>query len=85
MGNRASKTIGPTGTCQICDRSLPLGDLIGGGAVRSAVAARIRSDHPEFDASLYICQDCNARYRADYVRSLLEEDRGELPAVQSIL
>lgn len=70
-----------TGTCQVCGRSLPTVEMVGAGAVRNAVAERIRRDHPDFDPGGYICQPCNAKYRADYVRSLLEEDRGELSAL----
>lgn len=58
-----------------------MADMIAAGAVRSAVSERMIRDHPDFNPTGYVCQECNARYRADYVRSLLEEDRGELSAL----
>lgn len=55
--------------------------MLAGGTVRHAIAERIRRDVPGFDPQGFICPQCNARYRADYVRSLLEEERGELTAL----
>jgi uncharacterized membrane protein len=67
--------------CQICGRIFPAAAMTLGGAVRHAVAERIRRDHPDFDPERYICAPCNARYRADYVRALIAEDHGELSAL----
>jgi len=64
--------------CQACGKQFPLQDLTPGGALRHAVAERIRQDHPEFDPHKFVCRACNARYRSEYVRSLLEKERGEL-------
>jgi uncharacterized membrane protein len=55
--------------------------MIVGGAVRHAVAERIRADRPDFDLTKPVCQSCNAKYRSDYVRSILEAERGELSSL----
>ncbi|MCA9285212.1 MAG: DUF1003 domain-containing protein [Phycisphaerales bacterium] len=67
--------------CRVCGRSFPASEMMGAGAVRHAVADRIRRDHPEFNDADSVCSACNARYRAEYVRSLLEDERGDLSAL----
>lgn len=67
-----------TDPCQFCGQEFPADSMTAGAAVRSVLAQRMRADHPDFDPHRFVCQACSARYRADYVRSLLEEDRGEL-------
>ncbi len=67
--------------CQLCATAHPIASMVAGAAIRHPVAERIRADHPDFDTDRYVCQPCNARYRAEYVRSLLEEDRGELSSL----
>ncbi len=64
--------------CQVCGVRLPKQNMLQGGAVRPAVADRIRVDHPDFDPSGFICLSCSARYRAELVRTMLKEERGEL-------
>jgi len=51
------------------------------GAVRQAVVEHMLLEHPDLDQSGYVCPSCNAQYRADYVRELLEKDRGELSSL----
>lgn len=67
--------------CSVCGNQFPQSSLIAGGAVRSAVMQRIVREHPDFDTSSMICSSCNARYRSEYVRELLEEERGELSSL----
>jgi uncharacterized membrane protein len=64
--------------CQICGGSFPKNSMLAGGTIRTAVAERMRRDHPGFDLDGFVCQPCINRYRAEYVRSLLEQDHGEL-------
>lgn len=51
------------------------------GAVRQAVVEHMLLEHADLDQSGYVCAACNAHYRADYVRELLEKDRGELSSL----
>ena len=55
--------------------------MLAAAALRHAVAERIRRDHPDFRADGYVCQACNARYRAEYVQEMLEAERGELSSL----
>ncbi|USN99226.1 MAG: DUF1003 domain-containing protein [Phycisphaeraceae bacterium] len=75
-----SDQTGPS-NCQICDQPFPDQAMIPGGTVRHAVAQRIRTDHPGFDPNKPVCASCNAKYRSDYVRSLLEAEHGELTSL----
>jgi len=65
----------------MCHRDFPKLAMIAGGAVRQAVAERMRAANPQFDPAGYVCAECNAEYRAAYVRSLLEEEKGELSSL----
>ncbi|MCB9837706.1 MAG: DUF1003 domain-containing protein [Phycisphaeraceae bacterium] len=70
-----------TAECQICGARSPIGAMYVGGAMRHAVAERMRADHPDYDPARPVCADCAARYRSEYVRTLLEEEHGELTAL----
>ncbi len=67
--------------CQICSVLYTKSAMIAGGAVRSAVADLMSRDCPAFDPQRMVCPSCNARYRTQYVRSLLELERGELSSL----
>tara|TARA_R110002072_G_C7976322_1_gene535526 strand:+ start:2797 stop:3519 length:723 start_codon:yes stop_codon:yes gene_type:complete len=64
--------------CQVCAKPFAKPSMIAIGAVRHAVLECMVRDHPNLDQSGYLCPQCNADYRATYIRDLLEQDRGEL-------
>lgn len=66
------------GACSLTGRSLPKRELVSLDALRPALAAAIRKDHPELGASALIAQDQIAAYRSRYVNSLLASERGEM-------
>ena len=57
---------------------LPRRDLIPGASVRDVVAKEIVQDHPSWLLESSICQSDLMKYRAKYVHSLLESEKGEL-------
>jgi hypothetical protein len=57
---------------------LPRRDLIPGASVRDVVAKEIVQDHPSWSLESSICQSDLMKYRAKYVHSLLESEKGEL-------
>ena len=69
--------------CQACGKSFPTSSMLAGAALRQPVADRIRRDHPQFDPQGMVCPSCNARYRAEYVHDMLEQERGELSALDN--
>ncbi|HLO40767.1 MAG TPA: DUF1003 domain-containing protein [Phycisphaerales bacterium] len=67
--------------CQLCGGEHPAGVMVVGGALRHGVVEAMRGEHPGFDVHKPVCTSCHARYRSEYVRSLLEAERGELTAL----
>jgi uncharacterized membrane protein len=70
------------GTCAVCGQTFPNRDLFPGEAVRDAVAKEIAKDHPTWSHEGVICRHDLARYRAKYVHSLLESEKGELTTLE---
>ena len=72
------KTPSESRSCQVCGKDAAQADLIAAGSVRPVVVNLIRQDYPEWSAEGFICVDDLNRFRYDYVRSLIETERGEL-------
>jgi uncharacterized membrane protein len=66
----------------ICGKSFAPRDLIPGVAVRDVVADEIMRDHPDWSADKLICRLDLNRYRAKYVHTLLESEKGELTSLE---
>jgi len=64
--------------CSICGKSFPREELISGIIVRPAIAELVRRDHPQWSPQGAICRDDLNRYRSEYVRKILESEKGEL-------
>lgn len=77
-----SHTKSPTGTCLICGKSFPAQELIAAPLVRDNIANNIRADHPDWSDTSRICQGDLARYRGQYVHSLLISEKGELSELE---
>ena len=65
-------------SCQVCGKDASQTDLIPASAVRPVVVNVIRQNYPEWSAEGFICVDDLNRFRYNYVRSLIETERGEL-------
>ena len=78
-----SHTKSPTGTCLVCGKSFPAQELIAAPLVRDNIANNIRADHPDWSNSSRICQGDLARYRGQYVHSLLISEKGELSELEN--
>ena len=68
----------PIVSCQICGRNAHDVELLPASFVRPVVAKLIINTKPDWTADGYICVDDLSRYRYDYIRSLLETEKGEL-------
>jgi uncharacterized membrane protein len=68
--------------CQICGKSLGAAEMIPAELVREALVAQIRPTHPDWSDRGYICRTDLNRYRAAYVQSLVEREKGELSAIE---
>lgn len=69
-------------TCIVCGKIFCNRDLFPGEAVRDAVATEIAKDYPTWSHGSYICGPDLTRYRAKYVHSLLESEKGELTTLE---
>jgi uncharacterized membrane protein len=68
--------------CAICAKNFAVRDLVPGGAVRDLVAKEILRDYPEWTPDRFICRPDLNKYRAKYVHSLLESEKGELTSLE---
>lgn len=65
-------------TCQVCGKNATQADLITASAVRPVIVERIIQVYPKWSADGFICVDDLNQFRYDYIRSLIETERGEL-------
>jgi uncharacterized membrane protein len=68
-------------TCQICKRTFKILEALPAALVRPAVVAIIRTVHPSWDPEGYICYGDLHHFRGEHLRRLLEQERGELSAL----
>ena len=66
----------------ICGKTFAPRDLVPGIAVRDAVSDEILRDHPDWSPASFICRSDLNRYRAKYVHSLLESEKGDLTSLE---
>ncbi len=64
--------------CLVCKKKFPLNHLMPIEAIRQAIAEEIIRDYPDQSVEQYICQTDLAKYRMQYVHSLLKSEHGEL-------
>ena len=72
----------PDSACSICGRSRHLSEIALGVSLREPVVALIRGEHPAWAAEGRVCFDCLNQYRAEHVRRLLEEEKGDLSSLE---
>ncbi len=64
--------------CSLCGRRLPRKEVVRNATVRPPIVELIRRDHPQWPAEGFICHDDLNRYRAQYVRRMVESEEGEM-------
>lgn len=70
------------GTCHVCEKKFPYLQLKPWISVRPGVSELINSQIPDWHDGKFICHDDLATYRRRYVENLLEDERGELGALE---
>jgi uncharacterized membrane protein len=68
--------------CVICGAARPRSALVPAAIVRNTVADLIRAQYPAWSSDSYICHVDLARFRGQYVQTLLEDEKGELTALE---
>jgi uncharacterized membrane protein len=69
--------------CGVCGLAKAPSEVVSEEAVRPAVAELIRRDHPGWTADGTICRDDLNRYRALYVQTALEAEKGDLSEIEA--
>jgi uncharacterized membrane protein len=72
----------PRPVCQICGKPRSRAELVPAALIRTPLVERIRSAYPSWSQDGFICRDDLSRFRAQYVQSLLEDERGELSSLE---
>jgi uncharacterized membrane protein len=67
--------------CQICGKQKRASVSVLGELIRPAIVSTIQKTHPDWSPGGYICFTDLNRFRADYVREILEEEKGELSSM----
>ncbi|SPD74462.1 conserved hypothetical protein [uncultured Desulfobacterium sp.] len=68
--------------CAICGRMFPNRALVPGATVRDVISKEIMKDHPDWSQENFICRADLNKYRANYVHTLLETERGDLTGLE---
>jgi uncharacterized membrane protein len=68
--------------CEITQKILPMSELVAVESIRKQVLDLIREEHPTIDVDGYIAASELNRYRYEYMRDLVEDEFGELSALE---
>lgn len=70
-----------THRCHVCKQQFPRQALRPWAAVRNSISTLIEAEAPGWEQGCYICNRDAARFRRLYVERMLQEERGELSAL----
>jgi uncharacterized membrane protein len=76
-----SKAAAPEVVCQICKQPKSPRNCTIGEVIRPSLSAFIKKTDPQWDEKSFICFDDLGRFRRDYVKKVLEDEIGELSAL----
>ena len=68
--------------CQICHQLTPRDEAFRGDLLLNSVRDTISRSHPEWSDDGWICATDLHHFRSEYMREVLEEERGKLTAVE---
>lgn len=69
--------------CQICGKTADETTLVPAATIRSGVSNQILRDVPTWDKSGFICEADLLSFREAYIESLVQQEMGELSALES--
>lgn len=70
-------------TCQICGKQGPGVNLIKADLLRPDIVNIIKHSHPEWTPDGFICEEDLSRFRNEYIRSIVEAEKGELSDLEN--
>ena len=68
--------------CQICKGQKKLREVIPAELVRVALVETIRKTYPDWSSSGFICISDLNQFRANYVKNVLEKEKGEISTIE---
>ncbi|HUX56994.1 MAG TPA: DUF1003 domain-containing protein [Bacteroidales bacterium] len=68
--------------CQICNEQKELSEVRPAELVRQPIVDIIRKTHPDWSSSGFICNSDLNHFRTEYVRNVLEIEKGELSTLE---
>jgi uncharacterized membrane protein len=68
--------------CDVCKRPKKKSELFPLEMVHEPVMAIIRKDHPDLSRMGYICSEDLNKYRIEFIKNVLEEEKGELSELE---
>lgn len=77
MNKRSSKTY----TCKVCNKEKNFKELLPGNLVRAALQEKIKEKFPDWSSEDYICFTDLNLYRNEYIKSVLEKDKGDITSL----
>jgi len=68
--------------CQVCKQGKKQSEVLPGSFVRNPIVVKIQQTVPDWSPEGYICLTDLNRFRAEYVQSVIEEDKGQLSTLE---
>jgi uncharacterized membrane protein len=68
--------------CVVCKKQKSSGQILHADLVRSGVQRLIIKEHPRWNKNSIICFDDLNHFRAEYMKELLQKERGELSTIE---
>lgn len=68
--------------CQVCKQEKKQSEVLPGSFVRNPIVVKIQQTVPGWSPEGYICLKDLNRFRAEYVQSVIEEDKGQLSTLE---
>ena len=78
---RMTETVDSSAVCQICNQTKPSNSGTLGEVVRPSLSEFIKRRHPAWDEKGFICLEDLGICRRDYVKEVLQDEIGELSAL----
>jgi uncharacterized membrane protein len=78
MARRRQETV----ICQICKKRKKLSEVMPAELVREPLVEVIQKTHPDWSASGFICLSDLDKFRTEYVKGVLETEKGELSTLE---
>lgn len=68
--------------CQICKETRKQNEVVPAVSIHESIGEVIRKEYPSWSREGYICHDDLNRFRAHYVRNILEKEKDELSSLE---